>query len=56
MRPPTEEEKREYLIRLRPTFIPQVTKGKKTKWEELTFWEKQKVKDLCEIRFNLILW
>ncbi|WP_281283456.1 hypothetical protein [Thiospirochaeta perfilievii] len=42
MRPPTEEEKQEMIIGFRDIYIPEVTKGKKTKWEELTFWEKEK--------------
>lgn len=56
MRPPTEEEKKEFIIRHRQMFISEETKGKKTKWEELTFWEKRKVNARCEGLFNIILW
>lgn len=54
MRPPTEKERRQKLIDMRPLFIEEVSKGKKTQWDELTFWEKRKVKDKCEIRYNMM--
>jgi len=56
MRPPTENEKKNFIISHRKMFINEVTKGNKSEWKELSFMEKIKVNARSEALFNALRW
>lgn len=53
-RPQTPWEKQRTLKSFRPMFIEEVTKGKKTEWNQLNFIEKIKVDQKCQRRYSIL--
>ena len=52
IRPRTWEEIKEEMKSYRPKFIKEVTKGKKTTWEECNFWERNRIDYKCKMYYE----